>query len=92
MYLVLVLANGHRADALLLPQFLGQSGRQGLSKHVGGGIEMVFEAYAAVQGHQGMELPSDRLRPFWVLAEPLLLTGSGSGGVHAVPEMTFPVA
>ena len=52
----LVLANGHRADALLLPQFLGQPGRQGLSEHVGGGIEMVFEVYAAVRSHQGMEL------------------------------------
>jgi hypothetical protein len=76
----LVLANGHRADALLLPQFLGQPGRQGLSEHVGGGIEMVFEVYAAVRSHQGMELPT-----IWVLAEPLLPTGSGSGGVHCRP-------
>lgn len=58
MYLDLVLGNGHGADALLLPLFLGL----GLSEQVGGGIEMAFEAYAAVRGHQGMKLPGDRLQ------------------------------
>lgn len=75
----LVLANGHRADAVLLPQFLGQPGRQGLSEHVGGGIEMVFEVYAAVRGHQGMELPGGRLQ-------------SGSWRNHYYSPVPVPVA
>lgn len=56
MYLgLVVLENGHGADALLLPQFLGQAGRHGLSEHVGRSIGMAFEAYAAVRGPKGWD-------------------------------------
>lgn len=41
---LVVLANGHGTDALLLPQFLGQRQRHSLSEHVGGSIEIKFEA------------------------------------------------
>lgn len=94
MYLDLVVfADGRGADAVLLAQVLGQPGRHGLPEHVGGAIEMAFEAYAAVRGHQGMGLSGEGRVSIQdgVLEKPLPFTYRlGSGEVRAEPDMTFP--
>ena len=44
MYLdLVVLAYGNGADVVLPPQFFAQPGRHGLSEHVRGDTEMIFE-------------------------------------------------
>lgn len=44
MYLdLVVLADGNGADVVLPPQFFAQRGRHGLSEHVRGDTEMIFE-------------------------------------------------
>lgn len=94
MYLdLLVLANGHGTDALILSLFLGQQGRHGLSEHVGGGIEMAFEAYTEVRGHQGMELPDSssakERRGSWPGS---VLGSGGTTTTHSPVPVPAPVA
>lgn len=53
---LVVLADGHGADVVLLSQLLGEWRRHDFPAHVGGGIEMTFAVFAAVGGHEGVEL------------------------------------
>lgn len=59
---LVVLADGHGADVVLLPQLLGERGRHDLPAHVRGGIEVAFAVFAAVRGHEGVELHAGRLQ------------------------------
>lgn len=59
---LVVLADGHGADVVLLSQLLGEWRRHDFPAHVGGGIEMTFAVFAAVRGHEGVELHRVRLQ------------------------------
>lgn len=59
---LVVLAYGHGADVVFLPQLLGQWGRRDLPAHVRGGIEVAFAVFAAVRRNEGVELHVDRLQ------------------------------
>lgn len=59
---LVVLADGHGADVVLLPQLLGERGRHDLPAHVRGSIEVAFAVFATVRGHEGIELHGDRLQ------------------------------
>lgn len=58
---LVVLADGHGAHVILLPQLLGERRRHDLPAHVRGGVEVAFAVFAAVRGHEGVELHGDRL-------------------------------
>lgn len=53
---LVVLADGHGAHVVLLPQLLGQGRGHDFPADVGGGIEVPFAVLAAVRGHKGVEL------------------------------------
>lgn len=55
-----VLADGHGADIVFLLELLGQRGRCDLPAHLRGGIDVAFADFAAVRGHEGVELDGDR--------------------------------
>lgn len=59
---LVVLADGHGAHVVFLSQLLGERGRHDLPAHVRGGIEVAFAIFAAVRGHEGVELHGDRLQ------------------------------
>lgn len=59
---LVVLADGHGAHVVLLPQLLGERGRHDLPAHVRGSIEVAFAVFAAVRGHERVELHGDRLQ------------------------------
>lgn len=65
---LVVLADGHGADIVLLPQLLGERGRHDLPANVRGGIEVAFAVFASVRGHEGVELHGGGLaaRRAWV--------------------------
>lgn len=51
-----VLADGHGANVVLLPQLFGERGRHDLAADVGRRIEMPLAVLAPVGGHEGVEL------------------------------------
>lgn len=58
MYLdLVVLADGKGADVVLSPQFFAQPGRHGLSEHVRGDIEMIFETLLRSEITKGWSFP-----------------------------------
>lgn len=59
---LVVLADGHGADVVLLPQLLGEWRRRDLPAPVGRGTEVPFAVSAAVRGHEGIELHGARLQ------------------------------
>lgn len=58
---LVILADGHGAHVVFLSQLLGERGRHDLPAHVRGRIEVAFAIFAAVRGHEGVELHGDRL-------------------------------